>query len=81
VLPELFNPGDDFWNLDELFLVDETRPSADASSIVLEDGVASTAPVLPPTGGESIPASQRLPPTPSTRPLEDELSNSPRRCD
>jgi hypothetical protein len=40
-LPELFNPGDDFWDLGELFPVDETRPSADASSIVLGDGVAS----------------------------------------
>jgi hypothetical protein len=59
-LPELFNPGVDFWNLGKLSPVDETRPSAEASSIVLGDGVASMPPVLSPTGSAGIPASQRL---------------------
>jgi hypothetical protein len=61
-LPELFNPGDDFWNLGELSPTDETRPSAEASSIVLGDEVASMPPVLSPTGSAGVPASQRLPP-------------------
>jgi hypothetical protein len=59
-LPELFNPGDDFLNLGELSQVDETRPSAEASSIVLGDAVVWMPPLLSPTGSAGIPASQRL---------------------